>query len=92
MKVNEEITISNIYWNRGLRDYFFRNQATETLEEFVNACRDSKEAIDTLDEVTAEMSIEDVEELFYSESIDDIARELDVEQLIDWEEYYENNH
>ena len=41
-----EVTISNIYWNKGLSNFFFRDQAYNTLEELVKrslskGCRDN---------------------------------------------------
>ena len=42
-----EVTISNIYWNNSLSDFFFRDQAYETLEELVK--RSAMNGQDTLD-------------------------------------------
>jgi hypothetical protein len=75
-----EVTISNIYWNKGLSNFFFRDQAYETLEELVT--RSTMRGIDTLDaldEATDDMDIDDVEETFYSESVEYCAEEFGIE-------------
>ena len=88
MKAN--ITISNIYWNNGLRDFFFREQANNTLEEFINrSSLDGEHTLNALDDLTDGMDIDGVEELFYEMSVDEVANELgfyDLEELDDEED------
>lgn len=80
MKVSQEITISNIYWNRGLRDWFFREQATSTLEELVNhSTMSGDEVLSILEEQTEDSDIDDVEEDFYSMSVEELAEQYGIE-------------
>ena len=75
-----EVTISNIYWNKGLSDFFFRNQALSTLEELVSRsflCGQDK--LDALDDATDGMDIDEVEEIFYSESVEYCADVFGIE-------------
>lgn len=75
-----EVTISNIYWNNGLSNFFFREQAYTTLEDLVN--RSSiviQDTLDALDDATEDMDIDDVEETFYSESVEYCAKEFGIE-------------
>ena len=75
-----EVTISNIYWNKGLSDFFFREQALSTLEELVShSTMSGQDTLDALDDATDGMDIGDVEEMFYSESIEYCADEFGIE-------------
>lgn len=75
-----EVTISNIYWNNSLSDFFFRDQAYNTLEELVKrSTMNGAETLDALDEATDDMDIDDVEEMFYSESVEHCAEEFGIE-------------
>ena len=75
-----EVTISNIYWNKGLSNFFFRDQAYNTLEELVKrSAMNGQDTLDALDEATDDMDIDDVEETFYSESVEYCAEEFGIE-------------
>lgn len=75
-----EVTISNIYWNKSLSDFFFREQAYKTLEELVSrSAMSEQDTLDALDDATEDMDIDDVEEMFYSESVEYCADEFDIE-------------
>ena len=75
-----EVTISNIYWNKGLKNFFFRDQAYKTLEELVErSTMSGRETIDALEDATEDMDIDDVEEMFYSESVEYCAEEFGIE-------------
>ena len=75
-----EVTISNIYWNKGLSDFFFREQALSTLEELVShSTMSGQDTLDALDDATDGMDIDDVEEMFYSESVEYCADEFGIE-------------
>lgn len=75
-----EVTISNIYWNKSLSDFFFRSQAYETLEELVSrSAMSGQDTLDALDDATEDMDIDDVEEMFYSESVEYCADEFGIE-------------
>ena len=75
-----EVTISSIYWNKDLSDFFFREQALSTLEELV--CRSTmcgQNKLDALDDATEDMDIDEVEEMFYHESVEYCADKLGIE-------------
>ena len=75
-----EVTISNIYWNKGLSNFFFRDQAYNTLEELVKrSTMSGQDTLDALDNATEDMNINDVEETFYSESVEYCAEEFEIE-------------
>lgn len=75
-----EVTISEIYWNKGLRGFFFRDQALSTLEELIQrSSMSGQETLQALDDATGGMDIDDVEETFYSESAEYCAEEFGIE-------------
>lgn len=72
MKAN--VTISNIYWNKGLANFFFRTQAYNTLEELLErSSMGSQSALQALDEQTEDTDLDEIEEMFYSDSVEEIA-------------------
>lgn len=75
-----EVTISNIYWNNSLSNFFFRKQALSTLEELVKrSAMSGQDTLDALDDATEDMDVDDVEEMFYSESVEYCADEFGIE-------------
>ena len=81
-----EVTISNIYWNKGLSNFFFRDQAYNTLEELVSrSVMNGQDTLDALDDATEDMDIDDVEETLYSESVGYCAEVFGIE-LGEWKE------
>ena len=75
-----EVTIEQVWLNKSLSDFFFRDQAYNTLEELV--ARSSMGDLDTiyhLNDATEDMDIDDVEEMFYSESVEYCAEEFGIE-------------
>ena len=80
MNINEEITLSNLWWNKGLRGFLFRDQATETLEELVNAVggnSDPNAFSDLEDRIEQNYAdVEDFEEDCYSESVEYLLENL----------------
>ena len=78
-----KVYLSNIYWNKGLASYFFREQAMKTFEKLVEHRKvDGDDFLNQLDERTEDYDIEDVEEMFYEMSMTQIANELGIEDLI----------
>lgn len=90
MTINEEITLSNLWWNGGLRGFLFRDQATETLEELVSAVggdRDPNVFSDLEDRVEQNYTdVEDFEEDCYSESVEYLLENLGYDIADDDEE------
>lgn len=81
------ITFSNIYWNKSLRDYFFREQSWNTVEELSAKCElDVQGFLSQMDDATEHEDIDDVEENFYVSSIEKLAEEYDVPLMREEEE------
>lgn len=75
-----KVSISNIWWHEGLCDFFFRGQSYKTLELLMAlSTMSDKETLRALDAATEDMDLDDVEELFYAESVEYCANEFGIE-------------
>ena len=73
-----EVTFSELYWNESLMSFFFRKQSIRTLDELMEKVADKMDAINAI-EVHAEInnySVDDVEEMFYEYSVEELADEF----------------
>lgn len=76
-----EITFNQLYWNPSLMNFFFRDQAERTMNELLNKAKDMQNAIDSIEAYcdANEMTVDDLEETFYEESVEDIAEMFCIE-------------
>lgn len=70
-----ELTIKQLYYNSSIMDFFFRTQAENTFNELLEKCTESNDAIFNAIESYSD-DLDDVEEMFYNDSIEEIANEL----------------
>ena len=73
-----EVTFSELWQNESLMSFFFREQSIRTLDELLEKVADKRAAINSI-EVHAEInnySVDDVEEMFYEYSIEELAEEF----------------
>lgn len=78
-----EITISNLYYNPSLRGFFFRSQASRTLEELVErSAMNLSDTLDYLDERVQYNDLDEVEEDFYDMTLEELAKQycIDIEE------------
>lgn len=83
-----EITFNQLYWNPRIMDYFFRTQAVNTLDELLDRAVNRMDAVNKIDEY-AEWhynDLDDLEEDFYNESVEDLADMFCIELQDDEEE------
>lgn len=77
-----EIHFMRVYNTKFLLNYFFRSQSEKTLDELINRAVDDISivlgAIDSYAEQN-NYDIDDIEEMFYNESVEDIAKEIGIE-------------
>ena len=76
-----EVTFSELWWNESLMSFFFREQSIRTLDELLEKVADKRAAINAI-EVHAEISdysVDDVEEMFYEYSVEELADEFGLE-------------
>lgn len=84
-----EITIDQVYYNETLFDFFFRKQSQRTLEELLERAKgENIETLDMIDEYadTMEITLDDIEEMFYHEGVEELAEEMGIEIEEDEEE------
>ena len=77
-----EITTQQLYWNRSLLDFFFREQASRTLEElFKHASCDSLQVSDIIDDYVYinDIDVDTFEEMCYDMSVEELAEEIGIE-------------
>ena len=77
-----EITTFQLYWNRSLLDFFFRDQASRTLEElFKHASCDSLQVADIIDDYVYinDIDVDTFEEMCYDMSVKELAEEIGIE-------------
>lgn len=77
-----EITTQQLYWNRSLLDFFFREQASRTLEElFKRASCDSLQVSDIIDDYVYmnDIDVDTFEEMCYDMSVEELAEEIGIE-------------
>lgn len=72
--MTKEITFSNLYWNDGLRGFCFRNQSEDTFNEVMQNVVDGPETERMMGEFLESMfdDVDDLDEYFYNEKIQDI--------------------
>ena len=73
-----EVTFSELSQNESLMSFFFRKQSIMALDELLEKVADKRAAINAI-EVHAEInnySVDDVEEMFYEYSIEELAEEF----------------
>ena len=61
-----------IWWNASVRDFFFRQQAEDTLNDLMDAVvEDTVEVLDAIEDYTDDL--DEVEELLYNEPLDELV-------------------
>lgn len=70
------LTLESLWLNNSLRNFFFRKQAWDTLEDIVaNSSLSDKDTLEHLDDYYNDYDLDDVEEMFYNESVEYIAND-----------------
>ena len=70
-----ELTIKQLYYNSSMMNFFFRTQAENTFNELIEKCTESNDEIFNAIENYSD-DLDDVEEMFYNDSIEEIAEAL----------------
>lgn len=71
-----DITMSQLWWNKSLMNYFFRKQSENTLNEVMEkiAVEDYEQSFEMIDEFFE--TLDDCEETFYEKPANDIVEML----------------
>lgn len=79
MKAN--VTFSQVYFNKGLLNFFFRTQAADTLDELLDRASSRRQAVELIDCYCDNQfeELDELEELLYNESVEDIAAVVGIE-------------
>jgi hypothetical protein len=69
------ITASNLYYNHSLLNYFFRTQSENEFKKLFESVQEDEDyVLDAIDNYSDDL--DEVEEMFYNESIDEIILNL----------------
>ena len=69
-----DVTLKQLYYNNSLLNYFFRTQAQNTFLELLDRAEDSiDDVLEHLDICFGYMCLDDVEEIFYNDQVQEIA-------------------
>lgn len=80
MKIN--ISFRGLYLRRSLFEYCFREQSEKTLDELIYRSKDGLDfVLDTVERYANEnnLDVDNIDEMFYHESVEDISKNLDIE-------------
>ena len=83
-----ELTIKQLYYNSSIMNFFFRTQSENTFNELIEKCTESNDEIFNAIENYSD-DLDEVEEMFYNDSIEEISEALGL--TIEEEEEEEEN-
>ena len=84
-----EISFESLNFNYNLYNYFFREQSQHTLEDLICVAKvDTHSVFDAIDSYAEQndYDIDDIDEMFYDESVEEIAKEIGIKLKEDDEE------
>lgn len=68
-----EVSISQVYYNHSLLNFFFRTQAENAFNElFESVQEDNREIFNAIENYSDDL--DEIEELFYNESIEELCK------------------
>ena len=70
-----QLSISNLYYNKSLLNFFFRTQSEEEFNNLFTRVEEEREDVFNAIETYSD-DLDDIEEMFYSDSIDEIISNL----------------
>ena len=88
-----EISFKSLYSNYHLYNYFFREQSQHTLEDLIYFAKVDEHSVFGAIDSYAEQNdcdIDDIDEMFYEDSVEEIARNLSLELKEEEEEEEED--
>lgn len=75
--------MSQLWWNGPLMNFFFRDQAQRTLEKLIDRAKESTSLVlDAIEDYADEYmdgDLDTLEEMFYEDSVEDIAEVIGIE-------------
>jgi hypothetical protein len=86
-----EISISQVYYNASLLNFFFRTQAENTFNELFESVEEENEDVFNAIEGYSD-DLDEIEEMFYNDSIDEIISNLRLTAIEEEEEEEEEEN
>lgn len=75
-----EVSMSQVYYNHSILNFFFRTQSENTFNELFEKVTESKEEVFEAIENYSD-DLDEVEEMFYNDSIDEIISTLSLSPI-----------
>jgi len=83
--MNAQITISNLYYNHSLLNFFFRTQSQNDFNKLFESVEEHKQEVFQAIENYSD-DLDEVEEMFYNDSIAEICEQLGLTLIEETEE------
>lgn len=79
--MNVQISLSEIYYNYGLRNFLMREHAYNTLNELISKNGDEAEVLNRIEEYADDFrcDFDEIEEMFYNDDVEDLAETFGLE-------------
>lgn len=77
-----EISFSSIYFSSSLYDYFLREQSQHTLENLIYSAKGNMQSVlNAIDRYAEDngYDVDEIDEIFYGYSVEEIARKIGIE-------------
>ena len=75
-----DISFTNLYLHKQMFDYFFREQSNKTVNELISRSGDDiLLVLDAVDRYDNDYNVEDIEKMFYEDSVEEIAKKIGIE-------------
>ena len=80
-----QVSISNLYYNKGLLNFFFRTQSEDEFNNLFDSVEEEKEEVFNAIENYSD-DLDEIEEMFYNDSIEEIISNLGLTAIEEEEE------
>ena len=79
--MNVQISLGEIYYNDGLRNFLMRDQAYNTLNELISKNGDEDFVLNRIDEYADDFrcDFDEIEEMLYSDDIEELAETFGID-------------
>ena len=83
-----EITFSQVWANPSVRNFFFREQSEDTLQELSRRAEDWEDALERIEKYANnyDYELDEIEEMFYDYTVEDLADEFEIDLYEEEEE------
>lgn len=85
------LTITQLFQNPSLGDYFFRKQSQDELLNLIESSSDKLGLLNALDDYSSDIDLDEIEEMFYELDKKELINEMDLSAYFDDDEEEEED-